>query len=93
MNASTPAPDSGGDPRHDPTNVCPRCGREFLGGVCIVCSRRSRPLQHGDCDLNGDLVDEREELDERLRGAICATTSTLAEAQLVGVRRMMRVRG
>jgi hypothetical protein len=42
--------------------------------------------RHGDVDTNGDLVDQ---LDERLRGAITATTDDLAEAQPRCVRQVV----
>ena len=56
--------------------------------------------RHGDVDINGDLVDQANaelrpdaglEADSsaRLRASICATTPTLATAQLDGVLRLL----
>lgn len=51
----------------------------------------------GDVDLNGDVVDELEQLaaqevrlDHRLRGAICAQTAELADDQLRAVKQLVR---
>jgi hypothetical protein len=77
VNASTPA----GDPATDSTT--------------------DTTARHGDVDRNGDLVDKLDgiaaarhelaaELDNRLRGAITAATPDLAEAQLNGVKQMLR---
>lgn len=50
-------------------------------------SRNDPSGRHGDVDRNGDMVDE---LDERLSGAITAASPSLAEAQLRGVKQLLR---
>lgn len=51
----------------------------------------------GDVDLNGDVVDELDQLvtrevrlDDRLRAAICAQTPELADDQLRAVKQLVR---
>lgn len=94
MHASTPAGDSAVNVQNDLTPVERAELRDRVARLQLGLEQRlpaaSPASLHGDIDRNGDIADE---LTQRLRSSIVATTPSLADAQLRAVRQVVcRVR-